>query len=98
MSRVKDLKDAPADIIALAEQADQLQDIKVLHQSAGGKVLVNLLVKDTINAMNKLAYSTDEREKYCATLRANLDLIKLLVNAKDNEAEADRMIQDALNS
>lgn len=98
MSRVKDFKDAPEDILALAEQADQLQDIKVLHQSAGGKVLVDLLVKDTINAMNKLAYSTDDREKHCATLRANMDLIKLLVSAEDAEAEADRMIQEALNS
>lgn len=98
MTRVKDNKGQPEDIIALAEQADQLQDIKVLYESAGGKVLVNLLVKEVVITMNKLAYSTDDREKNCATLRANLDLIRLLVNAKDNEAEADRMIAEALTS
>jgi len=98
MSRTKNLKGEAEDIVALAEQADQLQDIKVLYESNGGKVLVDLLVKEVTNTMNKLAYGTDDREKNCATLRANLDLIKLLVNAKDNEAEADRMIAEALTS
>ena len=98
MSRKNDVKGQPEDIVALAEQADQLQDIKVLYESNGGKVLVDLLGKEVVNTMNKLAYTTDDREKNCATLRANLDLIKLLVNAKDNEAEADRMIAEALTS
>lgn len=98
MSRQKDLKDQPEDVLALAEQADKLQDIRVLYESAGGKALTSLLVQDVLNAMNKLAYSTDEREKNCATLRANLDLIKLLVNAGDNEEEVDRMIEEALTS
>jgi hypothetical protein len=98
MTRVKDYKDAPEDIIALAEQADTLQDIKVLYESNGGKSLVKTLTKDVVNAMNSLAYGTEHREQNCARLRANLDLLKLLVNAKDNEEEADRIIAEALTS
>ena len=98
MTRVKDHKDSPEDIIELAKQADTLQDIKVLYESNGGQALARTVTQDVINAMNNLAYGTENREQNCARLRANLDLLKLLVNAKDNEEEADRIIAEALTS
>jgi hypothetical protein len=96
MSRVKSLQDQPEDIIALAEQADTLQDIKVLYETNGGKALVKTITKDIISSMNNLAYGTEDREQHCARMRASLDLLKLLVNSKETEEAIDEIIADSL--
>lgn len=96
MTRVQNLKEQPEDILELAKQADSLQDIKVLYESKGGKILTETLIKDVIGAMKRLAYGSEHPERDCAKLRVNLDLLNLLVSAKDTEKHIDELIAQAL--
>jgi len=97
MSRVKQLKDERPDLVDLAEQADQLHDIKALHESNGGKALVELLMKDVVGVVHRLTTAKpEERDALCERLKANLNLAKLIINAEDNEAHLDQMIADNL--
>ena len=90
MTRVKDLKKAGHDdSIDLAEQADKLQDIKALGDTNGGKELVRLLLTDAVNAARKMAnnyttYTQNDFIAQCATIKANTDLARLILSAKDN--------------
>ena len=79
----------------LMDQKDQLHNIKVLKESPGGQELIKLLVADVITSMRKLALS--DKVPLSATLKANLDLLHLLMNAKDNEEIVDEAIAEALS-
>lgn len=80
----------------LMDQKDMLHDIKVLKESKGGQELIKLITQDVITSMRKLALS--DKDPLSATLKANLDLLTLLMNAKENEEAVDQMIEEALNA
>ena len=99
MSKTKQIQKETKDpsIIALAEEADIVRDIKALYDTPGGKRLVELLVKDIVGSVHRLTASKpEEREELIAQLKSNLSLARLIVNAEDSEKHLDEMIADAL--
>ena len=64
-------------------------DLKVLADSEGGKVLIDNLKKDVTRYIDRLASDFREVEHsvliaHCASLQANLSLLRALQNADNN--------------
>ena len=80
-------------------------DLKALGDTEGGKILINGLVQDSINAMHWLANAyenpdikdMDIRSK-CARLQSTLYMLQTLTNAKKNEEDIDELIKEALTA
>lgn len=88
-------------LVDLAESADSVHAIKAIADQEGGKVLVRLLLKDVVNAVNTLrtGYATlthTELIAHCATLNERINLAKLLINAEESEKALDKAIAEAL--
>ena len=88
-------------VVDIAEQADQLQELKALYDTDGGKVLVKLLVQDAINSVHMLrgSYRTathTELITMIAALDAHLSTAQLLLSAKDGVAILDAELDEAL--
>ena len=79
----------------LKDERDQFHKIRVLKESEGGKALIDLTVINVITAMRQLALS--DKDPLSATLKANLDMLALLANAKDNEEAVNELITEALS-
>lgn len=107
MSRLSRIKqDAPdkaelTEVVDLAEQADKLQDLKALHDTDGGKVLVRLLLTDVVNNVKRLcsSYRSATHVELMATIasiESNLDTAKLLIGAEEGMKVLDAELEDAL--
>jgi len=88
--------------VDLAEQIDEMHDIKALADTEAGKKLVALLLQDVVNAVSKIrsgraTNSLAEFQSYAADIEANLGLAKLLINAKDNEEFLHEQLKDTLS-
>lgn len=95
-----DLLDDPH-IVEMAEQSDIVHDLKALHDTAGGKQLVKLLIEDTIGVVHRLCggYTTmshTELIALCAQLDSKLSTAKLLIDAKDVVKVLDEELEEAL--
>lgn len=83
------------------EKVEQLHDISSLASTAGGQTLVTLLIKDTVNAMQRLraSYKTashTELVTIIADMSARFETAKLLLNAKESEDVANERLEEAL--
>lgn len=78
----------------LMDERDRLQKIRVLKESEGGKALIDLTVINVLNTMRQLSLS--DKDPLSATLKANLDMLALLANAKDNEDAVNDLIAESL--
>jgi hypothetical protein len=107
MSRVSNLKkDAPelladVDVFNLADEADKLQDLKVLYDTDGGKQLVSLLIKDTKYGLQSLCstYRTASHTELIALIAhidAHWSTAKLLLSAEDGLRMLDSELENAL--
>jgi len=86
---------------AVMEQVEKLHDISSLASTAGGKTLINLLIKDTVNAMQRLraSYRTASHTELLAIIAdmsAKFETAKLLLNAKEGEEVANERLEEAL--
>lgn len=88
--------DLPEGQEVLLDQRDQFHKIRVLKESEGGKELIALTVLTVINTMRQLSQS--DKDPLCATLKANLDMLALLSNAKENEDAVNELIKEALDA
>lgn len=89
------------DVRTLAEQADQLGDIKAILDTEGGKHLRDLLLQDVTSKVHALeanyrSASHAELVALCADLSAYLQLARLLIKAEENEKALDSALQEAL--
>lgn len=91
---------------ALNTQLENYLDLEVLASSGGGKLLIKSARQDAVSAIDKLAngYITmthAELVTNCASLKANLVLLRTLTRAKTNkeltEKELDEMLADTLD-
>lgn len=87
----------------LAEQFDQVHDLKTLYDTAGGERLVELLIKDVVRSVRRLQsnymeYTHPQFIAECAALNANLNLARALTGAKANKEHLEEMIKDALTT
>jgi len=88
---------------SLKKDKDFYHDLKALGDTEGGKILINGLVQDALNAMHWLSNSyenpgindLDIRSK-CARLQVSLSMLGTLKNAKTNEEDIDKLIEEAL--
>jgi hypothetical protein len=108
MSRVNKIKaEAPdllerPEVLDAATHADELHALKTLYDTDGGKMLVDLLLKDVVYAVRNLSacYKTathTELIAIIAKLSSDLDTAKLLLNAKEGLEILDKELQEALN-
>lgn len=89
------------EIETLADQADQIHAIKVMAQTEGGEVLLQLTLSDVVNTVNELAanykkYSHTDLIAVCATLSAHYNMARLLAGAEANEKALQEILADAL--
>lgn len=104
--RNKVIKDNPEvadneDLLSLLDQADEQQDIKVMAESVGGKILTKLLIQDVVNKVMQLEsmYKTASHVELMAVIAdmsAHLNTAKLMINSKDNVHILDEQIAEAL--
>lgn len=85
----------------LLEQADGLHGIKTLMDNDGGKQLVKLLSKDVVNGVYALRgkyknATHTELVALVALLDSRIDLLRLLLNAKDSLSVVNEEIESAL--
>ena len=80
------------------EQVDQMHAIKALGDTQGGQELVTLLMQDVASGVYTLAYGDgSDRDRLCADLKANLNVVKLILNAEENEKILLAQIAEALS-
>ncbi len=89
-------------ILEAAEQSDILHDLVALESTPGGKTLIKLLIKDAIGNFHRLrgSYreaSRDELVSIIASMSAQYDTARLLINAKESERIADEILEEALS-
>ena len=99
--QIKKLAEQDPLLKSLLADSENAHDLKVLFESDGGKLLVSALLQDIINAVDKIAgsYQTathQELMSYAATLSTNLNLIRSLGRASENEAAIEEMIKEHL--
>lgn len=87
----------------LMEQSTKLHDLKALADTNGGKELIRLLVRDTINTLHSLrsTYRDSSREELVAmiaTMSAHYDVARMLIKAEENEKEAEEMLDEQLSA
>lgn len=83
------------EVEALMDQKDHLHAIRVLKESDGGKELIKVLTAGVVSCMRIVANDTEYPKG--AALKANLSLLTILMNAKDNEEIVDQAIEEALS-
>jgi len=71
---------------------DTYHDLKVLGQTPGGKVLVEVYTKDIISSLNQLAYqyktlSHIEMIAVCAGLQERMNVVRTITRAEQAERE-----------
>jgi hypothetical protein len=107
MSRLSKIKEktpellSNPDVVQLAEEIDVVHNIKTLHDTEGGKQLVKLLIKDTINAIHRLrgGYQTMSHMELVAMIAlmdTYIATAKLLIDAKDVMEVLDVELEEAL--
>ena len=104
MSKKREIqKNSPENEAALdlADQFDTNHDIKALADSPGGKQLVDLLLKDVVGTVNKIAgnraeYTLPQFQAAGADLDTKLNLLRIITRAEENEQYLQEMIADAL--
>jgi hypothetical protein len=107
MKRLEKIKDEQPEALSnqtvfdLAEQADQLQELKALYDTTGGKLLVDLLVQDASYRIQQLCagYKTmthTDMIALVADIDTHLATAKLLLNAKQGVQILDAELQEAL--
>ena len=85
-------------IRAFMDDADQMHSIKALGDTQGGKALVDLLTRDIIALVHKLASPDGDSIPLRAELKSTLNLMKLILNAEENESLLDEAIEEALHN
>ena len=84
-------------ILSLVQDEDRLHSIKALGDTVGGKVLVELLMKDVVDIVYKLQNQPENRDALCIELQVTLTLAKLIINAEDSEKVLKEQITEALS-
>ena len=88
-------------IESLQEQTDQLHDLKALGDTPGGKVLIDLYMKDAVGVVYQLANKHKDMNELelkarCIELNTFLYAAKMLINAEDAEKEVQATLEEAL--
>lgn len=97
-----DLKDDEQFMMLLA-QADDLHGIKTLVDTDGGKQLIKLLSADVLNGVHLLRSKYKEATHVelvaiIALLDSRVDLLRLLLNAKDSLSVVNEELENALRN
>lgn len=99
----KALKDHPGreDIRGIAEDIDTYAALAAIANQQGGQILITTAVKDVISAVDGIAagyekLSHAELMGKCATLRANLAMLRTLTRADKNLDLASEALEDAV--
>jgi len=106
MSKKKEIqKNNPdnADALMLAELYDDNHDIKAFADLPGGKKLADMLTQEVVSSVNRIVsdrskLTLTDYQTLAADLSANLRLLRMLQNAKENETILEEQIADALAS
>jgi hypothetical protein len=105
MSREKEIKknnpEADESLLELARQFDENHDLKVLHDTNGGKLLVRLLVQDIIGTMNRIAanratYTLSDFQAAGSDIETKLNIVRALIRAEDNEEYLNELLAENL--
>lgn len=85
----------------IKKELSRVKAIDVLAKSEGGEIIKKNLRKDVLNSIDNLAnkYKTSSHQElvgYCASLRANLDLLRVLNNAGKSVKIAEEDLKLAL--
>jgi len=88
-------------VVDLVEQADSLQELKVLHETEGGRRLVKLLLGDVVGCVRLLGSSytkasDTELRAIIAKMDTSLTTAALLFNAKEGIDILDKELEDML--
>jgi hypothetical protein len=89
------------DVFQLAEQADMVQDLKILHDSEGGKQLTKLLFQDAVGCVNRLRggyhkMSHMELVAIIAQMDTHIAVAHLLLDAKGLSESLNAELEEAL--
>ena len=87
--------------LQLAEQFDTNHDLKALADTEGGKQLIELLLRDVVSTVNRVAanradYSLAQFQAAGADLDTKLNLLRVITRAAENEKYIEEMLSDAL--
>jgi hypothetical protein len=107
MTRLQQLRESRPELLSdeqtvtLAEQADNLHDIKGLADTDGGKRLVEILMTDAVSSFYRAcsSYRTATHLELIALLAdvsSKLDTAKLLINSKEGMEYLDAELNRAL--
>lgn len=97
--RIKESKNP--DVKLMADNLDELSAISALADTEGGKLLVKTLMADVLSALDTLSVkykelTVQEFIGLSASLKTNLDMIRVLKRAKKNTDELMGMLEEAL--
>ena len=79
----------------LDKQKEKIHSIKALGDTEGGKALVSILVEDVVDSIHKLVKGNDVNTEI-AYIKANMKLLRHILNVKEDEEEIDKLIAEAL--
>lgn len=84
----------------IAEDADKFHALKTVFDQEGGKVLVEALITNVINGVDRLSsyadMSRDELVSLAAQITISLNTARALTRAEENMSLADEQLQEAL--
>lgn len=95
------MKAKEEEIKEMEEDLREVSEIEVFRQSKGGKILVQSLLKDIISSVDNLCVNHNklthqEFVAISAGIKANKDLLDVLVKAKGNKEFLENLLKEAL--
>ena len=105
LSNIKEINpevEETPELVENAEAYDKLHALKALHDTEGGKVLVNSLVSDAVARIHYIrgGYATLTHQQLITAISqidVYLDTAKALMNAADGMRLLDEQIEEALS-
>lgn len=97
------MSDKKPELKNLEDKSKKYGDIAVFADSVGGKQLADTVKIDIVNTISAImqSYKTlshPELIAICADLKANVNMLRVLKNAKKNKEEVDLMLEELTSS
>lgn len=94
------IKERP-ELEPMAKDADLYHSLEAIANQEGGKVLIKTLMDDTVDSIEALVsgykkMSLPDMQAYCATIAANLGVIRALTRSGKNKKLVDEALEEAL--
>lgn len=98
----KEIKESDNEVVhSLAEELDTFAELDVLAKSKGGKILVDVLMKDIVADIEAICFNADTFTQqqfiaHASRMKERINLVRILKRATKNKEFLTEEIQEAL--